>query len=186
MASRRTSTGPFNPSFRPSSSSSETQIAAGSRVEAQGKVGVVRFVGTTEFSPGQWVGIELATPEGKNDGFVQGKRYFHCNPNHGIFVRPSQVRLLTSRPGSTELSTPHGAGQTAQSTPIRVIRAGGEHGMPPPSGQRLPPPSAVAGASDRRRTTMGTRVGGGGTGGMSSLSMRRLSGAEPSSTFPRP
>ena len=30
-------------------------------------------------------------PNGKNDGEVQGKRYFTCPPNHGIFVRQTQL-----------------------------------------------------------------------------------------------
>jgi dynactin complex subunit len=30
-------------------------------------------------------------PKGKNNGTVQGKTYFTCAENHGIFVRQSQV-----------------------------------------------------------------------------------------------
>ena len=48
---------------------------------------VVRYYGTTEFASGNWVGLELPTPTGKNDGSVRGKRYFPCKHQHGVFVR---------------------------------------------------------------------------------------------------
>ena len=54
--------------------------------------GEVLFVGQTSFAAGLWVGIHLDEPVGKNDGSVQGKRYFDCVPGHGLFVRPSQVQ----------------------------------------------------------------------------------------------
>ncbi len=43
----------------------------------QGK-GVVRFIGNTKFRAGTWIGVELENPNGKNDGEVQGVRYFTC------------------------------------------------------------------------------------------------------------
>jgi dynactin 1 len=56
--------------------------------------GIVRFCGVTSFAPGKWVGIELAVANGKNDGAIGGVSYFHCKPNHGVFVRPSQVKVV--------------------------------------------------------------------------------------------
>ncbi|KAF6754161.1 dynactin [Ephemerocybe angulata] len=53
--------------------------------------GVVRFVGSTSFQVGKWVGIELDEAIGKNDGSVQGVQYFTCRPNHGVFIRPSKI-----------------------------------------------------------------------------------------------
>lgn len=53
--------------------------------------GVVRYVGPTEFGEGVWLGVELRAAKGKNDGSVQGKRYFTCKPDHGLIVRPSKV-----------------------------------------------------------------------------------------------
>ena len=29
--------------------------------------------------------------DGKNDGSVQGKRYFNCKTNHGLFVKPEKA-----------------------------------------------------------------------------------------------
>ena len=95
------------------------------------KNGTIRYIGTTEFASGDWVGVELESPVGKgkfcllfsnlwnhhlcahekltvtiasflgkNDGSVNGKRYFTCKPRHGTFVREDKVTLLNSRPKS--------------------------------------------------------------------------------------
>jgi len=55
----------------------------------------VRYVGLTDFGSagGVWVGIEYDEPMGKNDGSVEGKRYFTCSPRFGVFVRPDKVRV---------------------------------------------------------------------------------------------
>ncbi|KAK3266326.1 hypothetical protein CYMTET_25050 [Cymbomonas tetramitiformis] len=51
--------------------------------------GMIRYFGEVIFAPGDWVGIELEQPEGRNDGSVQGITYFTCPPNCGLFVRAS-------------------------------------------------------------------------------------------------
>jgi dynactin 1 len=61
---------------------------------AQGMKGVVRFRGTTSFAPGKWIGIELYEKNGKNDGTVQGVRYFTCPMSYGIFVKPIAIKEL--------------------------------------------------------------------------------------------
>jgi len=67
----------------------------GTRVAVVGSgIGIVRFVGETRFKPGTWVGVELEEADGRNDGSVQGVRYFQCAPARGIFVLPSSVRLI--------------------------------------------------------------------------------------------
>ncbi|KAJ1931484.1 hypothetical protein FBU59_006693, partial [Linderina macrospora] len=53
--------------------------------------GVVRFVGKTKFRAGYWVGVEFDEPLGKNDGSVDGVKYFECRSPHGSFVRPDMV-----------------------------------------------------------------------------------------------
>lgn len=89
---------------------SVSSLKVGTRVTINGKpqlgTGTVRFVGTTEFQTGLWVGVELDQPGmenvdilvvrhtnygtlavGKNDGSVQGTRYFNCAAAHGLFIR---------------------------------------------------------------------------------------------------
>ncbi|XP_050097120.1 kinesin-like protein KIF13A isoform X2 [Anopheles aquasalis] len=55
--------------------------------------GVIAYVGGTHFQAGTWVGVELDTPTGKNDGTVQNIQYFECRPKHGIFVRVDKLIL---------------------------------------------------------------------------------------------
>ncbi|XP_042370716.1 CAP-Gly domain-containing linker protein 4-like [Plectropomus leopardus] len=51
----------------------------------------IRYLGTADFAPGLWLGLELRSPKGKNDGSVGGRRYFTCRSGHGVLVRPSRV-----------------------------------------------------------------------------------------------
>ncbi|GAB7360344.1 hypothetical protein MBLNU230_g8302t1 [Neophaeotheca triangularis] len=70
-------------------------LAVGQKIELNdGRVAVVRFVGTTSFQTGDWVGVELEEPTGKNDGSVKGQRYFDVEQNYGMFLRPAGVRQV--------------------------------------------------------------------------------------------
>lgn len=67
----------------------------GQTVELQdGRIARVRFIGGTQFAAGEWLGVELDDTSGKNDGAVQGQRYFDCEPGHGMFVRPATTTIL--------------------------------------------------------------------------------------------
>ncbi|KAM0787654.1 hypothetical protein ACM66B_003718 [Microbotryomycetes sp. NB124-2] len=56
--------------------------------------GTVRFIGPVSFGPQDgriWVGVEWDEPVGKNDGAVDGTRYFQTGPQRASFLRPSKV-----------------------------------------------------------------------------------------------
>ena len=68
--------------------------------------GVVKFVGRTEFAPGKWIEIQLAESMGKNNGSVQGKKYFMCPDNCGLFVCQNQVLMLAGMLDNVPEPTP--------------------------------------------------------------------------------
>lgn len=53
---------------------------------------VIRYYGPTAFGPGEWVGMELEKPEGKNDGTVNGIPYFQCPAGCGLFVKANILK----------------------------------------------------------------------------------------------
>lgn len=57
------------------------------------KRGVVAFKGGVQFTDGLWVGVKYDEPFGKNDGSVDGVRYFDAPPNYGAFVKPAYVNV---------------------------------------------------------------------------------------------
>lgn len=81
-------------------------MLVGDSVLAKGIPATVRFIGTTDFAPGVWVGVELASADGKHDGSVQGVRYFTCPNKHGMFVREAMVTASRTPSRSLELTRP--------------------------------------------------------------------------------
>ncbi len=78
----------------------------------EGRIGRIHFIGNCHFAPGVWLGVELEDASGKNDGAVQGQRYFECKPGYGMFVKPSTAVVLdqpTPKPITTALARANGA-----------------------------------------------------------------------------
>lgn len=76
-----------------------SEFRVGQKVELQdGRIARVHFVGNALFAAGEWLGVELEDASGKNDGSVQGQRYFDCKPCHGMFVRPAAVAIVLEQP----------------------------------------------------------------------------------------
>ncbi|KAJ8287124.1 hypothetical protein GJAV_G00047920 [Gymnothorax javanicus] len=107
----------------PSTDTTETQVPeenfqVGERVWVNGnKPGFVRFLGETQFAPGQWAGIVLDDPIGKNDGSVAGVRYFQCEDLRGIFTRPSKLSRLATTTENEANGAPRTASASQASTP---------------------------------------------------------------------
>ncbi|XP_016431319.1 CAP-Gly domain-containing linker protein 1 isoform X4 [Sinocyclocheilus rhinocerous] len=80
------------------------------------KPGVIQFLGETQFAPGQWAGIVLDEPIGKNDGSVSGVRYFQCEPLKGIFTRPSKLSRTEGEEDGTTTAPPSRAASPTPST----------------------------------------------------------------------
>ncbi|GMM49755.1 Alf1 protein [Starmerella bacillaris] len=59
--------------------------------------GKVAFIGEVPVvQPGIWVGVDLVTADGKNNGTVRGMKLFETKPNHGILVRSGAVRAIAT------------------------------------------------------------------------------------------
>uniref|UniRef100_A0A8C4NQ56 CAP-Gly domain-containing protein n=1 Tax=Dicentrarchus labrax TaxID=13489 RepID=A0A8C4NQ56_DICLA len=70
----------------------DKDLRVGDRVLVGGsKMGVIRYMGETDFAKGEWCGVELDEPLGKNDGAVAGTRYFQCLPKFGLFAPNHKV-----------------------------------------------------------------------------------------------
>ncbi|XP_030247425.1 CAP-Gly domain-containing linker protein 4 isoform X1 [Sparus aurata] len=75
------------------SSDGQVSLHVGMQVllSSANEMAFIRYLGTADFAPGLWLGLELRSAKGKNDGSVGGRRYFACRPGHGVLVRPSRV-----------------------------------------------------------------------------------------------
>ncbi|XP_056001972.1 CAP-Gly domain-containing linker protein 1-like isoform X37 [Ostrea edulis] len=93
----------------------------GDRVWVSGtKPGQIAYIGETQFASGEWAGVVLDNPEGKNDGSVQGVRYFQCEPKKGVFSRISKLSrtpgLTSETPKPEDAISETGGGLTAVKT----------------------------------------------------------------------
>lgn len=70
--------------------------------------GTIRFVGLHAEKNDARIGVEMNKPKGKNNGTVNGHKYFECPDGFGLLTIPSHVKHNTgSRKGSAKV-TSHG------------------------------------------------------------------------------
>ncbi|CAF4942667.1 unnamed protein product, partial [Rotaria sp. Silwood1] len=120
---------------------SATLLRLDQRVSIAGKgLGTIAFVGKTEFADGEWIGVILDEPKGKNNGTVHKKdgtivQYFTCNDNHGLYVRPGQIESVINdlQPNLSRSASNHSIKSQGSST----------GSIPPPSTSAIPKTSAV-------------------------------------------
>lgn len=94
--------------------------------------GVIAFIGETRFAKGDWAGIVLDEPAGKNDGSVQGERYFECQPGHGIFTKIDKLTKINRIPGDSGDSTSYSTDNKKElnlKIGDRVVVSGSKHGV---------------------------------------------------------
>ncbi|KAM9458898.1 uncharacterized protein ACWYII_010743 isoform 3-T3 [Salvelinus alpinus] len=81
--------------------------------------GAVRFIGPLENTESTdiYIGVELDTSSGENEGSLHGNRYFRCKPNHGTFTTITGIRKLSrssrSKPPEEGDSSDSGPGSSA-------------------------------------------------------------------------
>ena len=99
---------------------------------SDGRAATIQFVGSTHFAAGDWIGVKLEEATGKNDGEVQGQRYFECPAGHGMFVRPAAVTFV-DHPTPKPATRMNGKlnGQAFRPRPSNMAVGGGKgQGMP--------------------------------------------------------
>ncbi|KAL1673859.1 hypothetical protein EV122DRAFT_293840 [Schizophyllum commune] len=128
------------------------------RIASLGYEGTLQYIGEIDGKPGLWAGVELGGGfygKGKNDGSVNGKRYFVCPPNCGVFVSTAKLsQPTTNRPSSVASSysgrqTPSFSGRV---TPSSTHAMSMSYATPTPAGRGRITPSAG-------RVTPGTTPG---------------------------
>ncbi|KAB8346370.1 hypothetical protein FH972_023412 [Carpinus fangiana] len=110
-----------------------------------GRTATVRFTGQTSFAAGDWIGVELDDASGKNDGSVQGQRFFDCEQGHGMFLRPTGVGRIIEQPATKPKPT---AKPSAPSTTAKARTAAGR----PSISSAVSRPGGVDPAAKRRET----------------------------------
>ncbi|XP_014844958.1 PREDICTED: dynactin subunit 1 isoform X7 [Poecilia mexicana] len=168
-------------------------VKVGSLVEVIGKGqrGTVAYIGNTLFASGKWVGVILDEPKGKNDGTVQGKRYFTCQENYGIFVRQSQIQLVDDGADTSPETPEPTTGRVPKREILESSKSAKLRGLKPKKVQHVSLNStpATRKTTARRPKQPSRPAGGGGKGaasGSASASAGEMSSSEPSTPAQTP
>lgn len=139
-----------------------TDLAIGQTVQlGNGGIAIIRYIGRPHFAPGEWVGVEiLEGAEGKNDGSVQGERYFECAAGQGMFMRAAGMSVIDRPPPAPR---PTNGAVKKPARPSSVISSGVGRRMssvPDPAvAKRMSMNSASPSPTTRSRPSSTIRVG---------------------------
>ncbi|CAD6591276.1 MAG: hypothetical protein ASARMPREDX12_005058 [Alectoria sarmentosa] len=135
-----------------------SDFQVGQTVElSNGVKATVQFVGNTHFAPGDWIGIELEDALGKNDGAVQGQRYFDCPLGHGMFIRPSVPKIVDeSTPKPTARPNGKADGTATRERPPTMAVGGARRQSSPNKSPTKQIGSSISGKSTAGTTTAPT------------------------------
>uniref|UniRef100_A0A8C9LDZ7 CAP-Gly domain containing linker protein 1 n=1 Tax=Pavo cristatus TaxID=9049 RepID=A0A8C9LDZ7_PAVCR len=142
----------------------------GERVWVNGnKPGFIQFLGETQFAPGQWAGIVLDEPIGKNDGSVAGVRYFQCEPLRGIFTRPSKLsRKVLTEDEANGTQTAHASRATSPTSTSTASAVSASPAALPPTG--IPQKTSPLAAKEHSTPSQFSNLSKTASGSVSNLS----------------
>ncbi|XP_018018649.1 restin homolog isoform X2 [Hyalella azteca] len=124
------------------------QFMIGQRVWVGGsKPGVISFIGETQFAPGEWAGVTLDEPNGKNDGSVAGVRYFQCEPKKGVFSRLTRLSLVCLYEEYMDRDPHEPSCARSSLSPARSISSSGAGRSSVTPTRKVSPPASVKSAA---------------------------------------
>lgn len=127
-----------------------SEFKVGQRIETNThRTGIVKYVGPIHVTDGAWLGIDLQEPTGKNDGSLRGERYFECPPQHGLFVKESDIHQIISQPAPKPAASKVAPPKPKAATPAPKSR---------PSSTAAPRPAASSRPSSVTSPPAGARA----------------------------
>ena len=102
-----------------------TEADVGQRVSIQGYScgGILRFFGEHKSKHLPRCGVELDKPLGRNNGTVDGHKYFKCKEKHGILVAPGKVFVpdVDNRSSQPTITAPEQPAKVERGEGLRVL-----------------------------------------------------------------
>lgn len=70
-------------------------LRIGSKISFPNKgEGTIEYIGRPKNKDEAYVGIRMVNPNGKNNGYLEGQKYFDCEEGHGLFCTLEKIQSL--------------------------------------------------------------------------------------------